>query len=211
RGALGEWLRAARVGWGLFSIRDPLAQLGGRFDADSAPGKGTRFRLLAPRSIAPDPAAAHAPIRQVAGGPAIPMSDAHAPPRALRILIVDDHAAVREVFRNLLHQRSVLRVVGEAADGLEAIEQAHALRPDAVLMDISMPRMNGVEATRRIRAELPSIRILGLSMQPRTEDLHAIEEAGAAGFFIKGIDTQRLIDYLVTLHAGVSAAPSLDR
>jgi DNA-binding NarL/FixJ family response regulator len=67
-------------------------------------------------------------------------------------------------------------------------------------MDISMPKMDGVEATRRIRAELPAIQILGLSMQVRTETRHPIENAGASGFFIKGADTQRLIDHLLDIH-----------
>jgi DNA-binding NarL/FixJ family response regulator len=124
-----------------------------------------------------------------------------APGRALRILIVDDHAAVRRVFRELLQERPELHVVGEAANGIEAIAEARALRPDVILMDISMPEMDGVEATRRIRAELPFIQILGLSTHVRGGDLHAIEKAGAAGFFTKGVDTQRLIDYLVVVHA----------
>jgi DNA-binding NarL/FixJ family response regulator len=68
-------------------------------------------------------------------------------------------------------------------------------------MDISMPRMDGVEATRRLRAELPAIQILGLSMQPRTQESHAIELAGADGFFTKGTDTQRLLDRLLDIHA----------
>ena len=74
-----------------------------------------------------------------------------------------------------------------------------------------MPHMDGVEATRRLRAELPFIQILGLSMQPRMQHLHAIELAGAAGFFTKGVDTQRLIDHLLLIHTvtslGVSGQP----
>src|SRR5262249_32876444 len=115
--------------------------------------------------------------------------------------IADDHAAVRKVLREMLEERPEFRVVGDAANGLEAIDRAHALRPDVVLMDISMPTMDGVEATRRLRAELPFIEVFGLSMQPRTQGPHPIEEAGAAGFFTKGIDTQRLLDHLLALHA----------
>jgi DNA-binding NarL/FixJ family response regulator len=100
-----------------------------------------------------------------------------------------------------LQERSELHVVGEAADGLEAIAAARELQPDIILMDISMPRMDGVEATRRIRAELPGIQILGLSTHVKTEDLHSIEMVGAAGFFTKGVDTQRLIDHLIAVHA----------
>jgi PAS domain S-box-containing protein len=206
--ALADRMKAGAVGWGLFSIRERVTLLGGRFEIASAPGRGARFRLVAPRSPGVDvtarpesfPAAAiEPPAARVAAG-------------ALRILLVDDHAAVREAFREILHQHAGLLVVGNAADGIEAVAQARALRPDVILMDISMPRLDGIEATRLIHAELPLIPILGLSMQPSSDAPHAIERAGAAGFFIKGTDTQRLIDYLLELRrtspTGPAAPPS---
>ena len=122
-------------------------------------------------------------------------------PGALRILIVDDHAAVRIALRDVLHEWPHLSVVGEAANGLEAIGRAYTLRPDVILMDVAMPHMDGVEATARIHAELPDIHILGLSMHARSENVHAIEHAGAVGFFVKGADTQRLIDHLLIIQA----------
>ena len=125
---------------------------------------------------------------------------------ALRLLVVDDHAAVRNTLCEILQQRVELSVVGHATNGVEAIAQAHALRPDVVLMDVSMPEMDGVEATRRLRAELPSIRVLGLSMQPRNEHPHPIEQAGAAGFFTKGADMDRLIEHLLRVHAARARA-----
>jgi DNA-binding NarL/FixJ family response regulator len=121
--------------------------------------------------------------------------------RALRVLIVDDHHALRKAVRGLLQECRELNVVGEAANGLEAITQAHALRPDVIVMDVTMPVMDGVEATRRIRAELPAIRIVGLSMYPRTEVRHAIEQAGAECLFTKGADMRRLIDHLIAMQA----------
>jgi DNA-binding NarL/FixJ family response regulator len=78
-------------------------------------------------------------------------------------------------------------------------------------MDIAMPHMDGIEATARIGAELPGIQILGLSMQPRSAAAHAIEQAGAAGFFVKGIDTQRLIDHLLAVHASRGAGDPTNR
>jgi DNA-binding NarL/FixJ family response regulator len=122
-------------------------------------------------------------------------------PDALRILIVDDHAAVRSAFRDIIQERPQLSVVGDASNGVEAIAYAHTLRPDVILMDIAMPHMDGVEATARIHAELPGIEILGLSMQLHGAAAQAIEQAGAAGFFVKGIDTQRLIDHLLVVQA----------
>jgi PAS domain S-box-containing protein len=195
--------RDGQVGWGLFSIRERLTLLGGRLDVDSAPGRGTRFHLIVPNGrarVAGTPGSRH-----VAAG-RTPLDIASpAPARALRILIVDDHAAVRKAFRELLQERPELHVVGEAANGLEAIAVAQAVRPDVILMDISMPEMDGVEATRRIRAELPFIQILGLSTHVRGGDRHAIEDAGAEGFFTKGIDTQRLIEHLIVVHASTAS------
>jgi DNA-binding NarL/FixJ family response regulator len=74
-------------------------------------------------------------------------------------------------------------------------------------MDISMPQMDSIEATRRLHAELPSIQILGLSSHPRMGDLHPIEQVGGAGYFVKGADTQCLIDYMLGLHASLVLGP----
>ncbi len=197
---------AGTVGWGLFSIRERLTLLGGRFDVESSPGQGTRLRLIAPCGAAKG-VAAQDRLSEVAVGPASGGPTSGAPAHALRILIVDDHTAVREVLRKILQERPELRVVGDASNGVEAITQAHVLRPDVILMDVSMPELDGVEATRRLRAELPFITVLGLSMHPRTHALHAIEQAGAAGFFTKGVDTQRLIDHLLVMHAAAVGLP----
>jgi PAS domain S-box-containing protein len=192
---------ASQVGWGLFSIRERITLLGGRFDIESAPGKGTRVQLVAPRgdthgSVAAPVVSTFAPIAAAVSG-----DNGRASEDALRILIVDDHAAVRKAFRDILEQRPQLAVVGEASNGFEAIAHAHTLRPEVILMDISMPHMDGIEATMRIRAELPAIQIFGLSMQPRSAAAEAIEQAGAAGYFVKGIDMQRLIEHLLAVHA----------
>jgi CheY-like chemotaxis protein/anti-sigma regulatory factor (Ser/Thr protein kinase) len=199
--ALDDRSKAGELGWGLFSIRERLTLLGGRFDVDSAPGRGTRVRLVAPRGAARRAGAEAAVSSLAPPRPASTTNGDRASADALRILIVDDHAAVRRALRDMLHQRPQLSVVGDAANGVEAIAHAHALQPDVILMDIAMPHMDGIEATARIRAELPGIEILGLSMQPRSAAAHAIEQAGAAAFFVKGIDTQRLIDYLLVVHA----------
>jgi PAS domain S-box-containing protein len=195
-----------RVGWGLFSIRERLTLLGGRFEIESAPGKGTMFRLVAPRGAAQDGVAAQAPLNRAGGDrTARPAKDLPSVP-PLRILIVDDHAAVRRVFRDLLQERREFVVVGDACNGLEGIAQARTLRPDVILMDISMPHMDGIEATRRIRAELPFIHILGLSSQLWMEPVHPIEEAGASGYFVKGVDMQRLIEHMLGIHASLALA-----
>ena len=197
---LDDRSNAGQVGWGLFRIRERLTLLGGRMDIDSAPGRGTRVRLVAPRDTAPDTVARANEFSAAPTGAAA-VDDDRASPDALRILIVDDHPAVRRALREMLHRRPQLSVVGDASNGFEAIAHAHTLRPDVILMDVSMPHMDGVEATARIRAELPHIRILGISMLARSETADAIEHVGAAGFFVKGTDTQRLIDHLLAFHA----------
>jgi PAS domain S-box-containing protein len=202
---LDDRSKAGHVGWGLFSIRERLTLLGGRFDIESAPGKGTRVHLVAPRGAAQSAVAGAGASSSAPIGLASATENGRASPDALRILIVDDHAAVRSAMREILHERPQLSVVGDASNGLEAIAHAHTLRPHVILMDIAMPHMDGVEATQRIRAELPDIQILGLSMQSRNETAHAIEQAGAAGFFVKGVDTQRLIDHLLAVHASRGA------
>ncbi len=182
-----------------------MTLLGGRLDVDSAPGRGTRIRLVAPRDAARDAVASANELRLALTEAPSAVYDDHASPDALRILIVDDHPPVRRALREMLHQRPQLSVVGDAANGFEAITHAHRLRPDVILMDVSMPHMDGVEATTRIRSELPDIRILGVSMLARNETADAIEHAGAAGFFVKGTDTQRLIDHLLAFHASRTA------
>ena len=202
---LDDRSNAGQVGWGLFRIRERLTLLGGRLDIDSAPGQGTRVRLVVPRDAAQDTVAAANELSLALTGAAAAVDDGRASPDALRILIVDDHPAVRRALREMLHQRPQLLVVGDASNGFEAIAHAHTLRPDVILMDVAMPHMDGVEATVRIRAELPDIRILALSTLARNETAAPIEHAGAAGFFVKGTDTRRLIDHLLAVHASRGA------
>ncbi len=101
------------------------------------------------------------------------------------ILLVDDHRIVREGLRTLLGQQPDLEVVGEAADGRDAVTQARLLRPDVIVMDIAMPELNGVEATRLILAESPQVRIVALSMYADRRFVAEILRAGALGYVLK--------------------------
>ena len=109
---------------------------------------------------------------------------------AIRVLVVDDHALFRHGLLQVLGTEPDLEVVGEARDGIEAIEQAAELLPDVVLMDVKMPTVNGIEAARRIRAAQPSVRVLMLTESEDEEDLYAAVRAGATGYLLKevGID-----------------------
>ena len=158
-----------------------------------------------PQYMAAGSAGANPPLTGAAPAPPARPAGRHSSPGALRILIADDQPALRKALRELLQARPEFDVVGEAANGREAIAQAHAHWPDVIVMDISMPEMNGIEATRRIRAELPLIQILGFSVDPRDPptEPHPIELAGAEAFFTKGADTPRLIDHLLARHASL--------
>lgn len=103
----------------------------------------------------------------------------------LRILLAEDHAVVREGTREMLERDGAFNVVGEAANGLEVVELAASLSPDVILLDLSMPLLNGIEATRRIRAADPSTRVLILSAYDDEDYVVAAVEAGAAGYLLK--------------------------
>jgi DNA-binding NarL/FixJ family response regulator len=120
----------------------------------------------------------------------------------VRILLVDDHQLVRLGFRVLLDAQPGLRVVGEAGDGAEALRQSGQSTPDVVLMDVRMPRMDGVEATERITAEFPDTRVLVLTTFDLDEYAFAALRAGAAGFILKSIEPHALIDAVRTVAAG---------
>lgn len=197
---------APQQGLGLFGIRERLTLLGGTLDVRSAPGAGATFTLRAPTGATADGPAVAVAAAELARTPFAGLTKAGAPTRPLRILLADDHALVRDGLREAFAGCPQLEVVGEAADGLQALELARLLVPDVVVMDVSMPRMDGIEATRRMRAELPSVTIFGLSTEERTDALHAIEAAGADGYFTKSDDAQHLLARLVAVHA--ASAPS---
>jgi len=111
----------------------------------------------------------------------------------MNILVVDDHQLMRDGLRALLERETDLHVVGEAADGQEALELAPKLRPDLVLMDVSMPGLNGIEATRRLCALMPRARVVGLSMNADRRYVHAMFEAGAWGYLLKSSASDELI------------------
>jgi DNA-binding NarL/FixJ family response regulator len=105
--------------------------------------------------------------------------------KRIRILLADDHAVVRQGFRMILAAHSDLEIVGEAGNGREAVELASTLRPDVVVMDVTMPELNGIEATRRLTAENPHIRVVALSMHKDSVYVREILRAGARGYLLK--------------------------
>ncbi|PPK97899.1 DNA-binding NarL/FixJ family response regulator [Kineococcus xinjiangensis] len=131
---------------------------------------------------------------------------------SLRILVVDDERLVRAGFRMILGSEPGLEVVGEAADGAEAVAAARALRPDVVLMDVRMPRVDGIEATRRIVRLDPAPAVLVVTTFDQDEHVYAALRAGAGGFLLKDAPEAQLVAALRTVAEGVSLlAPSVTR
>ena len=131
----------------------------------------------------------------------------------IRILIVDDQAMVRTGFRMILESEEDINIVGEAADGVEAIDQARALQPDVILMDIRMPKLDGLEATRRILdGASPSSKVLVLTTFDLDEYVYESLRAGASGFMLKDAPPEQLVDAIRIVASGDSLlAPAVTR
>lgn len=120
----------------------------------------------------------------------------------IRILIADDHSIVREGVRMILDSQDDFEVVGEASTGREALEEARRLRPDVVVMDISMPDMTGIEATKLIRGELPAVQVTGLTMHEDEAYVFELLKAGAAGYVLKRAAAEDLVTAVRAAHQG---------
>jgi DNA-binding NarL/FixJ family response regulator len=137
------------------------------------------------------------------------MTDNTYPPHAtspgpnppLRVLLVDDHSLFLEGLQNLLLSEGI-EVAGLARDGLEALAQARRLRPDVILMDVQMPRCDGLAATRLIKAEMPECKIVMLTMSEDEQDLFEAVKSGASGYLLKRLDAAEFFTYLAELQAG---------
>jgi len=130
----------------------------------------------------------------------------------IRVLLTDDHAIVRKGIRALLATEQDIQVVGEAGDGMEAVAQAKALQPDVILMDLVMPRLDGIEATRQITAELPNTGVLVLTSFAADEKVFPAIKAGALGYLLKDSDPETLVEAIHQVHRGEpSLEPSIAR
>jgi CheY-like chemotaxis protein len=183
-------------GFGLLGIRERLELVGGRLEIESRPGQGSRFTLVAPlRPVEGKESATQPREASVIGPGGAPAG------RRTRVLVVDDHALVRRGFATWLAGEPDLEVVGEAADGKLAVELTRQLQPDLILMDVSMPVLNGIEATRAIHLEFPAARVIGLSVLDDTEQSAAMREAGAVAYLSKSDSAEAL---LAAIRGGVA-------
>ncbi len=128
----------------------------------------------------------------------------------IRVLVVDDHTLFRRGVSTLLSGREDMEVVGEASDGREAVERARDLMPDVILMDIKMPEMDGLAATKQIKAEMPYVRIMMLTVSETDEDLFEAVKAGAQGYLLKNVDPDYLVACVQQVQRGeVPIAPTM--
>jgi len=130
----------------------------------------------------------------------------------IKILIADDHTVVREGTRQILEQEPDLEVVAEAADGEEAVKLAGSSKPDVAIMDIAMPKLDGIEATKQVKALYPTIAVLILTAYDDDQFIFSLLEAGAAGYLLKTVRGRELINAVRAVHAGESVLhPSIAR
>ena len=178
-------------GFGLLSIEERILYVGGDYHIESAPGRGTRVTLSLPLLLESGTALEADATSEQPGEAA---SDSEA--RKVRLLLVDDHIIIRQGLASLLKGQPGFEIVGEGADGLEAIDKVREAQPDVVLMDVSMPRMDGIEATRRIVCEFPGVSVIGLSMFEDRQKERLIRQAGAVAYVAKGARPELLISMI---------------
>ncbi len=176
-------------GFGLFRIRERLTLIGGHLEVDSSPGNGSRFTIVAPLTQTRPILAAADSLSQSEG--TIPRSEQPVS-GTIRVLIADDHAVMRQGLSTSLSQEPDMVIVGEAVDGEMALEKARRLHPDVVLMDVGMPKMNGIEATQKIHTEMPKVRVIGLSMYEENEGAKAMFDVGAVAYLSKSCSVDAL-------------------
>src|SRR6185295_1583299 len=122
----------------------------------------------------------------------------------IKVLIADDHRVVREGLAAILKTKENIEVVGEAQDGKEAVEKARVVFPDVILMDVSMPKMGGVEATRIIKREFPHIGIVALTMYEEQQYIFDLVRAGATGYLLKDTDSSQIVAAIRAIYKGES-------
>ncbi len=125
----------------------------------------------------------------------------------IRVLLVDDHQLFRRGVRSILEEDPQIEIVGEAEDGLIALEKARETMPDVILMDINMPRCNGLEATKKIKTEMPYVKILTLTVSEAEESLFDAVKQGTQGYLLKNVDPPQLLDSVRKVARGEAVIP----
>lgn len=187
-------------GFGLSSIRVCMAGLGGTMEIHSS-SDGTETELALPLSgISADQRPAAVELQAKPTPQRLDeLGRAKEKRNGIRVLLVDDHALVRQGIANVLSSDEKIEVVGEAADGVEALEAMDNVRPDVAIVDLNMPRMNGLELTREIRKKWPHVTVVGLSVQDDEATRKSFLTAGAEGFLAKSGEAFQMIEVICRL------------
>jgi PAS domain S-box-containing protein len=201
--------------FGLFSIRERMEAIDGWMELESQPGAGTTVTLgLTVGAGRPDDGVATGAVQlgmnahtlgTATGAPQQSMLE-----RPVRVLLVDDHAMVRQGLRSILDGYPNLDIIAEAGDGEEAITLARLLKPDLIVMDVNMPRLDGIEATRRIREELPGTYVVGLSVNEAEHIVKSMQAAGASAFLTKESAADHLYETIGTVTRKINLECSMD-
>lgn len=196
RGAGCDWNeRVHKVnvehGFGLFSIQQRVELFGGKLETCSSPGGGFCTMLRLP--LRTKGAEEEEPLAVLPEQKGVEQKVSRSRKGLTRVLLVDDHKVLRKGLAMLLLTEPNIEVVGEAGDGLSAIAKARELTPDVIVMDVTMPVMNGVEATRRIKREMPDVRIIGLSMHEANDMAGEMMDAGAERYLSKDTASAQLL------------------
>ncbi|WP_447985926.1 ATP-binding response regulator [Nitrospira sp. Nam74] len=175
-------------GFGLFNLREQIDQLGGTVTIRSRPQHGTLVKIRVPLLLSGSPKFSNPSLESVTSNhteQSPGRANVQGRPPKLEVLLVDDHQILREGLRSIIDQQEDFTVIAEASNGAMAIELARDLHPDVVIMDVNMPTMNGVEATRHIRAILPNVTLIGLSVQEEQQMVELMAQAGADAYLSK--------------------------
>lgn len=173
----GHGVESWKDGFGITTMKERAAHLQGRVSVYSERGEGTLITCFVPRMV-------------------------ESTDEVIRLFIVDDHSFIRESLRSIIEGQRDLSVVGMAEDGAQAVKLCEELEPDLVLMDLEMPNMDGITATKRIKEKWPGIRVLVLSTFQDTEKAKEIMRSGADGYVIKSIESRELAETIRLVHRG---------
>lgn len=192
--------------FGLMEIRERLKYIGGGMKFESAPGEGTDVTLSVPSEVRQKRS------EQIDSKEPPPPASAIATDRnrrdRCRVVVADDHAIFREGLINMLSQDPEFQIVGEAADGEEAIAVATLVKPDILICDVSMPKLSGIEVTSRLAHQIPGMKIIGLSMHDGQDIARAMRAAGAVAYVTKGGSSEALLALLRAMVAGTTPTAS---
>lgn len=198
--------QGSETGFGLYNIEDRMTSLGGSMKVKTKPGKGCCVLLTVPKDVSLKKTVTEAPfegivqesVRDVPVEPIYPVVDGE----QIRVLLADDHKLMREALAKLLQGRKELTIVGQAINGLEAVQLAAKLKPHVILMDVTMPELNGFEATAQITRDNPDIRIIGLSMHNDDNTRQKMFNAGASAYLTKTDSPDVLIGTILRMYHG---------